>query len=133
MKPNTWLLLLAVMAMAGQACNLPQATNTPQPTSRTENVPTATATPTQPPAPIATVAAEARVEAGDVAYFNGDWDAALDEYQRVVNESDEEELRAAGLLGVGRTQIKLGNLVEARRVLQGLVEEYPSSQAAASA
>ena len=132
MKPNTWLLLLAALAIAGQACNLPQALITPQPTPATQN-PTAISNPTSPPVPLPTLTIAARVEAGDLAYFNGDWAAALREYQRVVDESDDPELRAAALLGVGRTQIKLENVVEARKVLQGLIEDYPLSQAAAGA
>ena len=133
MKPNTWLFLLAALAIAGQACNLPQALNTPQPIPTTQSSPTAAPSPTSQPAPIPNLTVEARADGGDLAYFNGDWTAALREYQRVVNESQDTELRAAALLGVGRTQIKFKNLTEARRILEGLVEEYPSSQAAAGA
>ncbi len=134
MKRNTWLLLLAAVAIAGQACNLPQTLNTPQPspTIQTSN-PTALPSPTSAPAPLSTLTFQARVEAGDKAYFNGDWDTALREYQRVVNESDDDEERAAALLGVGRTYIKLENVIDARRVLQDLVEQFPASQAAAGA
>ncbi|MEX2143878.1 MAG: tetratricopeptide repeat protein [Anaerolineales bacterium] len=133
MKPKPWLLLLAALVIAAQACNLPQNQDPTQPSETPPSSPTALPSPTFTQAPLPTLTNAARAEAGDQAYFYGDWARALREYQRVADESHDDELRAAALLGIGRTNLKLENVIDARAVLQGLVAQYPSTQAAAGA
>ncbi|MEX1248162.1 MAG: tetratricopeptide repeat protein [Anaerolineales bacterium] len=136
MRRTAWPLLLAALAIAGQACNLQRFLDPSLPTSTPPSP--ATVTPTQnptaaPAAPIPTLTSQARVEAGDQAFLYGDWIGALGEYKRVLNESQDAELRAAALLGIGKTYVQMGNLTEARDVLESLLDLYPGSQASAGA
>ena len=133
MKSKPWLLLLATLVVAGQACNFPQTLNSQQPTATSQASSTATSSPTLTSAPSPTLTTETRIDAGDLAFFNGDWTGALREYQRALDESRDDELRAAAMLGIGRTHLQLANIFDARSVLQELVELYPSTQAAAGA
>jgi len=95
MNRNAWLLMLAALALAGQACNLQRILDPSLPTSIPQSSPTTTSSPTPVSTPVPTLTNEARVEAGDLAFFYGDWEGALDEYQRVLTEGQDEELRAA--------------------------------------
>lgn len=133
MRRNAWPLLLAALALAGQACNLQRVLNPSLPTSTAQSSPTATSSPTPISTPVPTLTNQARVEAGDLAFFYGDWDGALDEYQRVLAESQDEELRAAATLGVGRTYAAVENFSLARLTLEGLIEAFPGSEALAGA
>src|SRR3989304_2630344 len=133
MKSKPWLLLLATLVVAGQACNFPQTLNFPQPTAISQTSSTATSSPTLTSAPSPTLTTETAIGAGLLAFFNGDWNGALREYQRALDESRDDELRAAAMLGIGRTHLQLANIFDARSVLQELVELYPSTQAAAGA
>ncbi|MCL5429445.1 MAG: tetratricopeptide repeat protein [Chloroflexi bacterium] len=133
MKRNTWPLLLAVLALAGQACNLQRILDPSLPTSTSQPSPTPTSSPTPIATPLPTLTNEARVKAGDEAFFYGDWDSALREYQRVQTESQDQELRAAATLGVGRTYAAMGNFSQARQALEDLLETFPNSEARAGA
>ena len=133
MKRNAWFLLLAALLLAAQACNLQRFLNPSLPSSTPQPSPTSlpSATPIFTPAP--TLTNEARVDAGDRAYFNGDWDGALREYQRVLTESQDDELRAAANLGIGRSYSAMGNFSQARQTLEGLLQAFPNAEAIAGA
>lgn len=133
MKRNAWPLLLAALALAGQACNLQRVLDPSLPTSTPRPAATATSNPTLIPSPAPTLTNEARVAAGDLAFFYGDWDGALDEYQRVLTESQDEELRAGATLGTGRTYAAMENFSQARLTLEGMIEAYPNAESLASA
>jgi soluble lytic murein transglycosylase len=134
MKRKAWPILLAALVIAGQACNLTNILNPadPSPTPAL-STPIPTSVPTLTPTVVPVLTAQARVEAGDTKLFNGDWTGALQEYQRVLNESQDTELRAAAYLGLGRTYLAMENYTEARDVLETLQELYPESQASAPA
>lgn len=133
MKRNAWPLLLAALALAGQACNLQRVLDPSLPTWTPEPSPTTTSSPTPVATPVPTLTNEARVAAGDLAFFYGDWEGALDEYQRVLTESQDDELRAAATLGVGRTYTAMENYSQARLTLEGLLEAFPNAEARAGA
>ncbi|MCW5875644.1 MAG: tetratricopeptide repeat protein [Anaerolineales bacterium] len=132
MKRNAWLLGLAALALAAAACNLQRVLDPSLPTSTLASSATQPAS-TEAPAAMPTLTHEARVEAADELYFFGDWNAALAEYQRALRESDDPELQAAALLGVGRVQYEQRLLTQARTTLQEVVAQYPETIAAARA
>lgn len=126
-----WLLI--AFSLACSAVNyLPVlATATPSQTPTPTSTPTPTQTPT--PTPTPTPLPEARVELGDNALFNGDWDSAQREFQTALSSSPEEEVQLAARLGLGHTYLLSGRYEEAEEILQTLVEEQPSDQVAADA
>lgn len=133
MTRKPWPLLLAALAIAGQACNLQRVLDPSLPTSTPQPSATAIASPTTQATPVPTLTNEARVESGDLLFLYGDWDAALREYQRVLNEAQDDEMRAAALLGIGRCYIEKEELAEAREALETLVGVYSGTQAVAGA
>ena len=133
MKSKPLLLWLWVLiSLAG--CNLPSsgqtaplgATATPSLTP-TPFVVTPTFTPT--PTPIPAV----RVETGDRAFFDGDYARARSEYQIAYSTSNDSEVRAAALWGLGRTEYEAGVYASALEALRRLPVEFPDSQYAAYA
>lgn len=131
MKQFTRLALLLTLLFMVLACNLQRVLDPSLPTSTLASDPPASATPT--PTAIATLSNEARVESGDKAFFYGDWDTALLEYQRALSSSNDDGLRAAALLGLGRTYTELKRLPEALETLNTLLGLYPNSDQAAAA
>lgn len=133
MRRIAWPLLLAALATAGLACNLQRVLDPSLPTS----TPVPSETPLASATPIATAAPTFQFEGfgspGDHLFFYGDWTGALREYQRVLDQSDDDDERAAALLGIGSTYIEMGNVTEARSVLETLLQRYPESDAAARA
>ncbi len=119
--------LLLTLLFSMLACNLQRILDPSLPTSTLASNPPPSATPTAAPTAVATLNNEARVESGDKAFFYGDWDAALREYQRALSGSDDDGLRAAALLGMGRTYIELDRLPEALETLNTLLGLYPDS------
>lgn len=89
----------------------PVITNTPLPT------PTLAPSPTPLPAK--------RVESGDQALFNGDWETALSEYKQASQNSNDPEIKAAALLGIARARWMSRNLYETNRTLENLIKDYP--------
>ncbi len=97
--------------------------------------PSATSTPTVTPTftPSPTPVPAARVESGDRALFNGDYDSARLEYQQAYNQSADAEIRAESLWGLGRTEFEAGNVGAAIEHLNRLITEHPGSLRAAQA
>jgi len=119
--------LVVTLLFSILACNLQRVLDPSLPTSTLANRPAASATPTAAPTAVATLSNEARIESGDKAFFYGDWDAALRQYQRALSESNDDGLRAAALLGMGRSYIELNRLPEALETLNTLLGLYPDS------
>jgi soluble lytic murein transglycosylase len=112
------LLLAACSRQAGAPFVPPPPADTPTPSSTP--LPTATSTPTPIPTPVAGV----RIESGDQALTDGDYDLALQEYQAALAQTDDPATQAAALLGIGRTRLSARNYPEAIDALSQVVENY---------
>ncbi len=77
--------------------------------------------------PSPTLAPEVRVETGDKALFNGDFDSALVAYQAALENSNIPEVRAAALWGLGRVQFAIKNNGAALETFWQLTSQYPTS------
>ncbi len=124
MKTKT-LLALLLLTLGLSACNLPQpvdpsATPLPSPTfDPLFPTPTLTTTPPSTATPLA------RIESGDRALFNGDWELALQEYQLALDSNYDPEIQTAAMLGIGRTRYLSGDYSGALGDLRNLVDNYP--------
>jgi soluble lytic murein transglycosylase len=74
-----------------------------------------------------------RIEEADQALFFGDFDLAREQYQAAFNDSTEDAIKAAGLWGIGRTELADDRYQEALNALTNLIETYPDSTYAARA
>jgi soluble lytic murein transglycosylase len=68
-----------------------------------------------------------RIESGEKALFNGDWDKALDEFSSALAGSQDDDTRTAALLGQGRAYYYSGDYARALDALQSIVDLYPES------
>ena len=119
--PGLWL------AAAITACSLFPALPTIPPgwtmTPSISPTPPATITPTITPTPLP----QARVSVGDKAFFNGDYDAALLDYQIVLQDSPDALLRAAAKWGEARVYFAREQYEDTLAALQTLITDYPDS------
>ncbi len=83
-------------------------------------VPSPTPTPTPTPLP------EARVQTGDQALANGDYDGAMSEYQTALSQATDDDLKAAAMIGIGRVQYLTGDYSSALNTLRSMLEQYPN-------
>ena len=83
--------------------------------------PETTFTPTVTPTPLVT----ARVNIGDQAFFNGDYDTALLQYQIVLQDSPDPILRAGAQWGTAKIYFEGKRYNETLSTLQTLITEYP--------
>lgn len=129
-----WLFLFLILGMGALACQAVQqwsqrsptgapaatATFIPPPASPEPTLtPTPSPTPTPPPA--------VRIESGERARFNGDWERALGEYMAAYQGSGEAEIQSAALLGIGRTRYQAGDYSGAVEALNLLIATFPQS------
>lgn len=70
----------------------------------------------------------ARIEFGENALTNGDYQVARAEFQTVLNTSTDDELRAAALWGLVRVNYEEEHYHEAIAFAQQLENEYPDSR-----
>ena len=124
------VLLVVLFSLYLQSCgsqiNLPlfasaTPTETPTPTITPSPTPTPTATPTPTPVPAA------RLDLGDQALFAGDYDQAYLEYKQALAEAVDDPTRALALLGLGRSQIFLGQPSVAITTLNSIIQRFPTS------
>jgi soluble lytic murein transglycosylase len=120
------LWLIAILS----ACTLPQnavfgPTATPSLTPSPSITPSPT--PTITPSPIPTMIPLARIEVGEEALFNGDYDLARLEFQNVLNTSGDAELRSAALWGMIRISHETEKDKEALNYVARLIAEFPDS------
>ena len=80
--------------------------------------PTPTLTPTPTP--------EFRLKTGDLAFFNGDYVLAQNEFQAVLSSTIDPQLLATALWDLGRVEYTAGNNGKALIDLTNLVNNYPS-------
>ncbi len=97
----------------------PQASHTP--------APTATFTPTPTPVPAL------RVESGDRARFDGDFDQARFEYHLAYDQAGDPAIRAEALWGLARTEYEARNYPGALDYLNQLIADFPDTVRAAQA
>ncbi|MEW6083768.1 MAG: tetratricopeptide repeat protein [Chloroflexota bacterium] len=117
------------------ACQILPSAN-PNPTQTptiTPGGPTLTPSPTITPTPFPTPVPVARIETGDEALFNGDFDSAREQYLSAYNDSNDKSLQAAALWGLSRTELADGRYDLALQTLTTLTNEYPNSTYAARA
>lgn len=67
----------------------------------------------------------ARIQSGQQALFNGDWDMAINEFSTAQENSNDADIQAAALLGIGRTKLMAENYQEAVDEFQTLIQDYP--------
>ena len=89
--------------------------------------PPSAATPPPTPAPVL------RINSGDTALFNGDYDLARQLYQSAFNDATDNFVKAAALWGLGRTELADEQYQAAIDRLTTLTTEYPDSTYAARA
>lgn len=119
----TGLWLVAAVTACSILPNLPSIppgwTLTPSDTLTPEATPSPTITPT--PLPVA------RVEAGDHAFFNGDYAQALVHYQLAYQDSPDPQIRASAKWGEARIFLAQERYADSLTSLQTLLTEYPQS------
>ena len=124
-------ILLGIWLMALlSACTLPQnallgPTATPSLTPSPSVTPSPT--PTITPSPVPTMIPLARIEIGEEALFNGDYDLARLEFQNVLNTSSDAELRAAAYWGMIRISYESEKYKDVLRYATQLNSEQPDS------
>src|SRR5262245_14015410 len=128
-KRLVWLGIVLVMC----ACNLPVPLPIPTPvftiTPGPSPIPTATITPT----PLPTLEPVVRIEAGDKALFQGDYELAREQYLAALNDSTDRAVQAAALWGLGRTELADSHYQPAIDALTRLTTEQPESTYSARA
>jgi soluble lytic murein transglycosylase len=95
------------------------ATELPGPTAP----PAPTATPTLPPTP--TIAPEVLLREGDRALLNGQFEAAVLDYQSILNMGAAPDLSAAAAFNAGRAALREGNFPEAAANLTTFISNDP--------
>src|SRR5512147_92665 len=89
---------ILIFSLLASACSFPRSlpVNGPVSTSLTSStaVFTPTPLPTSTPIPTPTPVPAARVDAGERALFNGDWDKALTEFQTALENSTDPEVKS---------------------------------------
>lgn len=124
-RPLAAPLALVILALA---CQLPAlAPPTPAPTPS----PTETPSPTPTPSPTATPAPEQQFQQAGQALFLGDWDLAMQDYQRALQAIGDPVLQGSALLGVGDTWMRQRHYAEAVQSLTEFLDTYPDHPEAA--
>ena len=129
MKKNALILILFFIFAGLTACTLRSSPDVPAEQAPATAVLTHPPRPTPTPFPTAapTPVPAKRVEAGDQAFFNGDWDAALNAYQNALETHPDPEVQSAALLGLGRTYMEMGQLSNALDTLRRIPAEFAES------
>jgi tol-pal system protein YbgF len=70
---------------------------------------------------------------GETYYAAGDYNNAVRQYNRVVNEFSDQNKAPDALFKIALAQARTGDLALARRTLQQVIERYPYSSTASSA
>ena len=101
------------------------ATVTPTRTATSTIPPTYTPSPTSTPTP--TPSPASRLQQGQRAIFNGDWDQAITEYHSVLSSNDESDVYATALLNLGRAYYLAEEYQLAQESIEKLLVEFPDS------
>ncbi|GAB4540859.1 MAG: transglycosylase SLT domain-containing protein [Anaerolineales bacterium] len=113
------------VALALTACSTLQ--NVPAPAESAAPQTAAAPTATMPPSPTPTPPPIVRVERGDHALFNGEYENALQYYQTAFKDSPDPAVQAAAQWGAARVHFAEERYPEALNALQEIASQYPSS------
>ncbi|NIW44047.1 MAG: tetratricopeptide repeat protein, partial [Gammaproteobacteria bacterium] len=118
-----WLILL----LSTFGCSLERVFNPALPTNTPTAIipPTPTEIPT--PTPIPTPEPGRRIDTGDRAFINGDWDLAIQEYAQALETTTENEIKSAALLGLGKTYLETNRFEAALDALNTGIISYPDT------
>lgn len=128
------LKILSAMGIALiLACSFSIPNELLAPTDAPLTLETTLTSPTPPPTPAPTLAPTPipalRIESGDLALFYGDWELAVQEFERALLSTDEE-VQAAALLGLGKAWKMGRNSYQAVKYLENVTlnyAQYPQS------
>ncbi len=127
MKNKIIMLALGIVVIlagcVGPASFTP--TLTPIPIPQQITTPTATVLIEYTPSP--SLIPELRIESGEQAFFNGDYDQAYYEFQTALDTTNEPGVKAAALWGLGRVYFSLKNYSRALDNFLQLTDNYPAS------
>jgi soluble lytic murein transglycosylase len=125
------ILALSVLLASGLACSLPERLPVFGPTATPSHtptpLPTLTLTPTPTPPPTPTPVPAARIQTGERALLDGDWDRALLEFESALQSSSDPEIQAAAELGIGRTHLFSSRYEDAAASLENLITSLSDS------
>lgn len=128
-KPSISILsIFLALSVLLSACNLPTLSPAQQPTATSALLPTPTPTDGLPVAIEKTPDGEAHLPQADLALAFGDFAEALKLYSSPPPGNTEEH-KAAALFGQGLTHYKSGDLFQARRSFDQLMDRYPKTPA----
>jgi len=121
-----WILLgLCISACSAALPIFLGSTATPAPSS----TPTLTLTPTATPTPLPTPTPQPamRVEAGDLNIRLGDYDKAMEEFQTVLNTSQDGNIVQNAWLGIGQVHYLTGDYAAALDAFRTTIDQFPDS------
>ncbi len=120
--------LLIVLGLLLSGCDITSfsfsPTNTPPPAPTETLQPTVTPLPSPTPSP--TPIPEVRISQAEDLLFNGDYEAALQEYKTALLQGTTSEERAAALTGIGYTDFLLEQYPEAVEAFTSVLDIYPT-------
>jgi len=118
------------------SCSFPIFNNRPTDPESLTGIPTADSglpTSTATLAPTPTPTPEARIDSGDLAILEGDTERARAEYRSGSLDTQDIEIQAAALLGIGRSYIMDREYDLAIENLNALIFEHPANRSVANA
>lgn len=119
------LVFVLTLLLAGLACSAPLiAPPTPTPTATATSTPTVTPSPTATATPTPTPSAGDLIESGHHALFNGDWDQALGDFDRALQESQDPLVTGEARYGRGLTMLWSGDTDEAYQVFWRFISDF---------
>lgn len=136
-KLRSSLRIAIISILILSSCNFPTSSSKPDASSteisivRTADVPTASETPTSIPTPTPTP--EARISSGDLALLQGQTEKARNEYRSGSAGTQDIDLQAAALLGIGRSYLIDRDYDAAIDALNALIFEHPENRWLANA
>jgi peptidoglycan lytic transglycosylase len=123
---TTFALLMALVltACSGLPISIgPSATPPATSTPAAPPPPTGTAT----PLPLPTIPPLTRIQSGEQALFYGDYETARTEFESAYREGGSDQVKAAALWGLGRTNYADGRASDALAALGSILTQFPDS------
>ncbi len=124
---------LFLLLFASLACNLERVIDPSLPTSTLSLEPVLQISTSTPEPEESILAKDDNLAEAELAYFNGDWERALEEYEKQYSLLAGNADRAKALLGMARVNIKVEEWALARNQLLEILENYQDSPAAKQA